>query len=30
MGSMESKFEKEFKFDQVLIESQNGQYKVEN
>ena len=30
MGSMETKFAKEYKFDQVFIESQNGQYKVEN
>ena len=30
MKSMEEKFNKEFKFDQVLIDSQNGQYKVEN
>ena len=30
MKSMEEKFNKEFKFDHVLIDSQNGQYKVES
>lgn len=30
MKSMEEKFNKQFKFDHVLIDSQNGQYKVEN
>lgn len=30
MGSMETKFNREYKFEQVLIDSQNGQFKVEN
>ena len=30
MASMEEKFTNKYKFNQVLIESQNGQYEVEN
>ena len=30
LSSMESKFKSEYKFHQLFIESQNGQYRVEN
>ena len=30
MASLEEKFTNKYKFNQVLIESQNGQYEVEN